>query len=41
MNWKTLGLILVLALGLIVSGCTQQGTQTTTQGQEITIYTGG
>lgn len=43
MNWKTLGLILVLALGLIVSGCTQQGTQTqtTTQAQEITIYTGG
>lgn len=32
-----------LALGLIVSGCTQQGTQTqtTTQAQEITIYTGG
>ncbi|WP_087036749.1 TAXI family TRAP transporter solute-binding subunit [Thermococcus litoralis] len=43
MKWKAIGLILVLALGLIVSGCTQQGTQTqtTTQAQEITIYTGG
>jgi len=41
MKWKTIGLILVLALGLVISGCTQQETQTTTQAQEITIYTGG
>jgi len=42
MKWKAFGLILVLALGLVVSGCTQSETQTrTTQSQEITIYTGG
>ncbi|ACS89442.1 MULTISPECIES: TAXI family TRAP transporter solute-binding subunit [Thermococcus] len=41
MKWKAIGLILVLALGLVISGCTQQETQTTTQAQEITIYTGG
>lgn len=42
MKWKAIGLIFVLALGLIVSGCTQKETQTqTTQAQEITIYTGG
>ncbi|WP_175058945.1 TAXI family TRAP transporter solute-binding subunit [Thermococcus sp. 2319x1] len=43
MKWKAIGLILVLALGLIVSGCTQKATQTqtTTQAREITIYTGG
>ncbi|MCD6189085.1 MAG: TAXI family TRAP transporter solute-binding subunit [Thermococcus sp.] len=42
MKWKAIGLIFVLALSLIVSGCTQKETQTqTTQAQEITIYTGG
>ena len=41
MKWKAIGLILVVTLGLVISGCTQQETQTTTQAQEITIYTGG
>ncbi|NJE25408.1 TAXI family TRAP transporter solute-binding subunit [Thermococcus sp. MV5] len=44
MRWKAIGLILVLALGLVISGCTQKQTtetETTSPTQEITIYTGG
>ncbi|MCD6558391.1 C4-dicarboxylate ABC transporter substrate-binding protein [Thermococci archaeon] len=43
MKWKILGIIFVLALGLVVSGCTQQGGTTTSSVEKtkITIYTGG
>ena len=42
MKWKILGIIFVLALGLVVSGCTQQETTTSpVEKTEITIYTGG
>ncbi|AIF68876.1 C4-dicarboxylate ABC transporter substrate-binding protein [Palaeococcus pacificus DY20341] len=43
MKWKALALVFVLALGLVVSGCTQQGETTTSSVEKtkITIYTGG
>lgn len=42
MKWKAIGLMLVLALAVVAAGCTQSGTQSSTQAAvEITIYTGG